>query len=148
MEHAERLRCRREQYRARRDRETSEERRQRLARRREYDIRRHSALSIDERCDLRRRYQQSQATEMQATDTQQAPQLANDHNHHTIPSFDDPSIIRKVSEYHNDLMLENFLSLKINTAGICARCHGISIYPNFTLLKTIWTLDQFLQSLQ
>jgi len=104
-------------------------------RHREYDRRRYSALSIDEQRDLyqRRRHQQSQATEIQqpqSTYTQQPPQLANDHSHHTIPSFDDPSIIRKVSEYHNDLMsltfnqcdvcLENFPSLKINNAG--ARC--------------------------
>ena len=121
MEHAERLRRRREQYRARRDRETSEERQQRLARRREYDL------------YQRRRRHQSQATEMQQpqpTYTQQPPQLADDHSHRTIPSFDDPSVIRKVSEYHNDLMsltfnqcdvcLENFPSLKINNAG--ARC--------------------------
>jgi len=136
MEHVKRLRCRREQYRARRDRETSEDRRQRLVRHREYDGPRYSALSIDERRDLyqRRRRQQSQDTEMQqpqATDTQQTPQLTNDLSHHIIPPFDDPSIIRKVSEYHNDLMsltfnqcLENFPSLKINTAGICAQCHG------------------------
>jgi len=89
MEHAERLRRRREQYRARRDRETSEERQQRLVRRREYDRQRFSALSIDERRDLyqRRRCHQSQATEMQQpqpTYTQQPPQLANDHYHSIV----------------------------------------------------------------
>ena len=91
----------------------------RLARCREYDRQRYSALSINERRDLyqRRRCYQSQATEMQQpqlTDTQQPPQLANDHSHHTIPSFDDLSIIKKVSEYHNDLM-----SLTFNQCNVC-----------------------------
>ena len=49
MDHAERLRRRREQYRARRDRETPEETEIRLASRRQYDRRRYAALTLDQR---------------------------------------------------------------------------------------------------
>ena len=48
MDHAERLRRRREQYRARRDRETPEETEIRLASRQQYDRRRYAALTLDQ----------------------------------------------------------------------------------------------------
>ena len=48
-EREERLRRRREQYRARRDRESEEERQARLARHREYERRRYAAMTTEQR---------------------------------------------------------------------------------------------------
>ena len=128
MDHAERLRRRREQYRARTDRETSEERRQRLARRREYDMQRYSALSIDERLI----YIKEEGVinhKLLRCNKHNILTLNNLHNQQTIPSFDDPSVIWKVSEYRNDLMSLTFNQCLLNNAGICAQCHGDKHLP-------------------
>ena len=53
MDHAERLQRRREQYRARRDRETPAEREIRLASRRQYDRRRYAAFNSRRRRETR-----------------------------------------------------------------------------------------------
>ena len=67
----------------------------------------------------------------------------SDSNHGTVrdelPSFDDPSIVSKVAQFHDELMslafskctvcLENFPSLKVNTSGMCTRCHSDKHLP-------------------
>jgi len=138
MERDERLRRRREQYRARRSRETPEERRQRLDRRNDYERRRYAALSLDQRQSLsqrrRERTLRSNRSEHHEDSTIQAPQQSTD-----LPSFDDPSVLTKIMQFHSDLMTlsfnqcsickENFPNLKVSTAGICSRCHSDKHVP-------------------
>ena len=138
-EREKRLRRRREQYRARRDRESEEERQARLARRREYERRRYAAMTTEQRRNLtqRRRERASQRDRQIsfASDTlQPAGELVdNQYRSCEVPSFDHPSVVHKITEFHNSLMsltpvkctvcLENFPTLKINNDGICTRCH-------------------------
>ena len=137
-EREERLRRRKQQYRARRDQESEEERQARLARHKEYERCRYAAMTIEQRCNLtQRRREQTSQRDCQisfASDTQQLGELVDDprDNHYRcgeVPSFDHPSVIHKLTEFHNSLMslapvkctvcLENFPTLKINAAGIC-----------------------------
>ena len=138
MEREERLRRRREQYRARRDRESEEERHARLERCREYERRRYAAMNTEQRRNLTQRRRERTQRDHQipvASETQQSEELVdNQYRSNEIPAFDHPSIIRKVTEFHSSLMtltsvkctvcLENFPTLKVNTAGICTRCDG------------------------
>ena len=85
MDHAERLRRRREQYRARRDRETPEETEIRLASRRQYDRRRYAALTLDQRRNSRRSTSQQLPTPQPST-----PEPSNDSDDtNLLPSFDE-----------------------------------------------------------
>ena len=100
-ERERRLRRRREQYRARRDRETEEERQARLARRRAYDRRRYAAITvtIEQRRNLTwgRASQRDQQISF-ASDTQQ-PEESMDSQpclSHEVPSFYHPSIVHKI----------------------------------------------------
>ena len=53
------------------------------------------------------------------------------------PSFNDPCIVSKMTEFHESLMRlepvqcllcsEKFPTLKVNEAGICTRCNGESL---------------------
>ena len=138
-EREERLQRWREQYRARRNRESKEERQARLARRREYDRCRYAAMTTEHWRNLtqrrRERATQGNCQISFASDPQQPGELVDNPQYHSgeVPLFDPPSIIYKVTEFHNSLMslaavkctvcLENFPTLKINTAGICTRCH-------------------------
>ena len=131
MDHAERLR-RREQY---RDRETPEEREIRLASRRQHKRRRYAALTLDQQRNSRRSTSQQLPTPQPSTS-----EPSNDPDDtNLLPSFDDPSIITKISQYHDELMSlafnqftgceENFPTLKLNAAGICVRCHSDKHIP-------------------
>ena len=112
-EREEKLRRRREQYRTRRDRESEEERQARLERRREYERRRYAAMTTEQRRNLtqRRRERTSQRDRQIsfASDTQQLGELVdnprvNQYRCGEIPSFDHPSVIHKLTEFHNSLM--------------------------------------------
>ena len=99
MEREERLKRRREQYRARRDRESEEERQARLERRRVYERRRYAAMTTEQRrnLSLRRREQERTQTDHLPVETQQSKQLVdNQYRSHEFPSLDDPSIVHKV----------------------------------------------------
>ena len=79
-----------------------------------------------------------------ASDTRQLGELVdnprdNQYRCGEVPSFDHPSVIHKLTEFHNSLMslasvkctvcLENFPTLKVNATGICTRCHDDSYSP-------------------
>ena len=114
-------------YRARRNRETPEEREERLARHREYERCRYAALTVKQHCNLPQRRGERQ---LLASETHQAED-PSDNNHgivrSNLPPFDDPSIVSKVAQFHNELMslafnkctvcLKSFPSLKINTCA-------------------------------
>ena len=106
-ERERRLRRRREQYRARRDRETEEERQARLARRRAYDRRRYAAMTIEQRRNLTggQASQRDQQISF-ASDTQQPEELMDSQPclSREVPSFYHPSIVHKITEFHNSLM--------------------------------------------
>ena len=137
MEREERLRRWREQYRARRDRESEEERQARLERCRVYERRRYAAMTTKQRRNLsvQRRERERTRTDHLPVETQQPEQLVdNQYRSREFPSFDDPSIVHKVIEFHNSLMsltsvkcsicLEKFPTVKVDTAGTCTRCHA------------------------
>ena len=145
----ERLRRRGEQYQSR---ETPEQRRERLDRCNDYERRRYAALTVDQRRSLpqrrRERALQSNRSEHQPTDNHATnedspPMQASQTVHHSmtqneLPSFDKPSVISKITQFHDDLMSltfnkccickENFPSLKLN-AGLCTCCHADKHIP-------------------
>ena len=112
MDHAERLRRRREQYRARTDRETPEETEIKLASRRQYDRRRYTALTLDQQRNSRCSTSQQLPTTQPST-----PEPSNDPDDtNLLPSFEDPSIITKISQYHDELM-----SLAFDQCTVCLK---------------------------
>ena len=118
MDREERLRRRRERYRIARERETPEQREERLRRNREYMRRRRAAMTPEQRQTERRRNSHQDSTRLP---TREEP-----------PSFDDPGVVRKMTEFHNDLLglqasrctvcVERFPSICVDTTSICKRC--------------------------
>ena len=124
MDHAERLRRRREQYRARGDRETPEEKEIRLASCRRKTI---CCFNTDQRRNSRCCTSQQLPTPQPST-----PEPSNDPNDtNLLPSFDDPSIITKISQYHDELM-----SLAFNQCTIC-----LENFPTLKLRDSMCTMS-------
>ena len=93
MEREERLRTRREQYRARRNRETPEQREERLARRREYDRGRYAQMTVNQRRALSQRRRERVVSERRRQGEQVAATDCNDSAvTRQLPSFDNPFI--------------------------------------------------------
>ena len=93
MEREERLRTRREQYRARRNRETPEQREERLARRREYDRGRYAQMTVNQRRALSQRRRERVVSEKRRQGEQVAATDCNDSAvTRQLPSFDNPFI--------------------------------------------------------
>ena len=91
MDREERLRCRRERYRIARERETPEQREERLRRNREYMRHRRAAMTPEQRQTEAERRRNSHQ------DSTRLPRREE------LPSFDDPGVVRKMTEFHNDL---------------------------------------------
>ena len=91
MEREERLRRRREQYRARRDRETAEERESRLEARRARERRRRAMMSTEQREILLQRRREARN---RSEPTPESPTHSNE-----ILSPNDPFVISKMSQF-------------------------------------------------
>ena len=105
MKREERLRTRREQYRARRNRETPEQREERLARRREYDRGRYAQMTVDQRRALSQRRRERVVSERRRQGEQVAATDCNDSAvTRQLPSFDDPFIVTIFNDILNQIL--------------------------------------------
>ena len=134
-----RHRRQREQYRRRCDRETEEQRQVRLERCKDHDRQRCATMRTEQRHALlsqrRESYRRSKCNEIESS----ASLSAQNTNRYEIPTFNDPFTVSKMTEFHKNLMrleavqcllcLAKFPTLKVDEAGVCARCNGDKHIP-------------------